>query len=151
MLRMRRSSCLLVSAFCLLLLAGCGGGKKSVEVKGKLVLPPTLKLADTDLVKIALVPEELSSMASGAQVSNSDLTFSTREGKKQGGTAPGKYKVTIQMGAYRGSAGSQERDVVFTKFNKFYDATKTPLKVEIGEELEQSITIDLVKNTVTKN
>jgi hypothetical protein len=155
--RIHRSSCLAVSAFCLLFLAGCG--KKTVEVKGKLILPAGMKLMDADpakkleadIVKVALVPEDSAGTASGGQVSNADMTFSTREGKKQAGTVPGKYKVTVKFSAYMGGADSQKRQEVFKKFNKFYDATKTPLKVEIGDELEQSITVDLVKNTVTKN
>jgi hypothetical protein len=146
--RMRRLSCLVVSACCLLLLAGCG--KKTVGVNGKLVLPSGVKLVDTDTVNVSFVPEEATGMASGGQVSKADLSFSTRQGKNPG-TVPGKYKVVVQMMASPGKPDTKDRTAVFGPLNKLFDAAKTPLRCEVTDESEQSFIIDLNKKSVTKN
>jgi hypothetical protein len=146
--RIRRLSCLVVSACCLLLLAGCG--KKTVGVNGKLVLPVGVKLVDSDIVNVSFVPEEGTGMASGGQVSPTDLTFSTRQGKIPG-TVPGKYKVVVKLTANPGKPDSKTRTAVFIPINKSFDADKTPLRCEVTDDPEQSFTIDLNKKSVTKN
>jgi len=66
-----------------LVLTGCGG-KKAVVVKGKYVLPPDVKLNETDSVQINFVPEDPSGKGAGAVTTTKDSTFTVQANKGEG-------------------------------------------------------------------
>ena len=150
MLRTRRLLSLLTSvAICLLALSGCGG-KKPVTVKGKLVLPSTMKLAETDIVQISFVPQEEKGLAGSAKPSLTDLSFVVKDTNGKG-VVPGKYKVTVKFDAYAGMKDGQKRADAMKPINDSYGLLKSKLTYEVTLDEEQNITVDLIKGTVTKN
>jgi hypothetical protein len=125
----------------LLLLAGCGATPSPVT--GKLELPPKMTLAETDSVSVTFSPEEKSEGGTVADVSPKDLTFSTN-------VRPGKYKVAVTIQPYAGEKGSEKRTTALEPLNESFSVGKTQLRYEVVSG-PQSITIDLVRQTVTKN
>jgi len=134
---------------CALFLPGCAGSK-GVPVKGKLVLPPNVKLAEKDLVTVTLVPEAKDTPGATGKVSHTDQTFELTIGPKKG-VSPGKYKVAVSLQPYPGEPGSDVRTKGLASINKKYSSEKTPLTCEVTSDPNQSITVDLAKSKVTKN
>lgn len=149
MLRTLRLSPLLVCAtLALLVLPGCG--KKGAPVKGKLVLPPEVKLADNDTVKVTFIPDKTGAEGYSGKVSPSDLSFVVDSGNKKG-VQPGKYKVAVSIQPYPGGEGTAERKQKLQPLNSAYDPGTTKLTYDVTSDSNQSITIDLTKGSVTKN
>jgi hypothetical protein len=143
MLQAPRFASLLTLACSLFLLSGCG--KKTVTVKGNLVLPANFKVEKEDSVQIAFMPEE-GGAAKTAIFQTSDNSFEAK------GVPVGKNKVTVTMSPYKGLAGSEKRgEALEATINKvFGDTKKTPLTYDTpAEPREQTVTIDLSKKTVT--
>jgi predicted small lipoprotein YifL len=135
-------------ALCLLVLPGCG--KSGAVIKGTLILPPNVKLNDTDSVTISFVPEDMKGQAYPAAFSISENSF-VAEGPRKKGIPAGKYKIVLELHPYRGSPDSASRASFFDQFNQYYNAGSTKLTYEVTSDSTQSITIDLVQGTVTKN
>jgi hypothetical protein len=138
-------------ALTLLLLAGCGG-KKTVPLKGKLVLPQGFTVAQNDSVQIVFVPEGAAPGPGNPQpvavYNPSDSTFVVTAGKASG-VPPGRYKIAVQITGYPGGADAQ-RAKVLEGINGAYDQKASKMTYEVAPEGEQSITIDLGQGTVTK-
>lgn len=150
MLRTRRFLPLLTAAFvCLLASSGCGG-KKVVNVTGKLILPPGIKLDKTDIVQLSFVPEDSKATAGAVKPTPPDLSFVVKDSAGKGIVA-GKYKVTVKFDAYPGMADSQKRNEIFKQINQNYTLLKSKLTYEVTQDPEQAVTVDLTKGTVTKN
>jgi hypothetical protein len=147
MLRSQRSCRqLLVPAammLCLLLLIG-GCSKKPVTLTGKLVLPPNIKLHDTDNVQINFAPVEVGEPNAGAAFTKSDMSFVCKN------ITPGKYKVSVMLSIYKGTPDSEKREYEFKMFNKTHSQDMN-LNFEVTSDPEQSVTIDLVNGKVKKN
>jgi len=139
-------------ALTVLLLAGCGG-KKTVSLKGKLVLPQGLTVGPNDSVEIAFVPEGAAPVGPGnpqpvATYNSADSSFVVATGKASG-IPPGKYKIAVRISGYPGS-DTPERAKALEGLNARFDPKTTTLAYEVAPEGEQTITIDLSKGTVTK-
>jgi predicted small lipoprotein YifL len=128
---------------CLLVLVGCGG--KGSTVKGTLVLPPNLKLIDTDTATVNFVDAK-TGHAAPAPVKIPDLTFMTA-GPKGKGVPPGDYKITVEVGAY---SADPKRQPIFDQINSQYELKNTKLTYQVTSDPEQSIVVDLAKGTVSK-
>ncbi|HWG44651.1 MAG TPA: hypothetical protein VN688_17875 [Gemmataceae bacterium] len=146
----RRGLCSVSSltAVCLLVLAGCG--EKAAVVKGTIVLPSHIKLIDTDQGKILFVPQEKNTPASSATISSSDNSFVVN-GPTNHGVPLGKYKIIVRFKPYPGDPSSENRAQLFARINDKYDEEVSKLTYEVTADSTQSITIDLIKGTVTKN
>ncbi|HTU17280.1 MAG TPA: hypothetical protein VMG10_04400 [Gemmataceae bacterium] len=130
----------------MLVVAGCG--KKTVEVKGTVVFPASLKLIDSDSAKILFVPETEGVPGASGAISNSDSSF-TVNGPKGKGIALGKYKIAVRLRPYPGDPASEQRAQLFARIHDRYDELASKLIYEVSGN--SSITVDLVKGTVTKN
>lgn len=146
----RRFRVLLCSSILLVGLAGCGG-PKGVPVKGKLIMPSTTKLVETDDVQISFVPEGSAGKPAVATYSKADQSFAFSAGKVKG-VVPGKYKVVLKITPYPGMPESAKREPAFDALNTRYSLAKTNLNVEIpAGDQPVSVTVDLDKSQVTKN
>jgi hypothetical protein len=134
---------ILGSSLCLLILAGCTG-KKGVTVQGKVVLPPAVKLEESDVVSITFTPEGVKDKGAGAQASPKDLSFAAK------GVFPGKNRIGVKITPYMGSPGSEKRSEALAPLNNMFGANNDKLTYEVTRDSTQSITIDLTKGTVTK-
>jgi len=122
------------------MLSGCTSAK-TVTVTGKVVLPPKVKVAETDSITVTFVREDDPSASGGsAAASPPGLTFETN-------MRPGKYKVSVRVQAYAGMKDSQNRERELAQ----QMASAPTLSYEVTGDARQSITIGLVKGTVTKN
>lgn len=142
----RIPSLLVPLVICVLFLAGCG--KKSAAVKGTVVFPPNIKLAENDAGKIILVPETEGNPSASGAISSGDNSF-TVNGPTGKGVALGKYKITVRLNPYPGDPASDKREELFASVNDYYDTETSKLTCEVTGD--SSITIDLGKGTVTKN
>lgn len=133
---------------CLLVSAGCGGSsKKGSVLKGTVVLPPNVKLQESDSATVNFVPAAGGGQQFASAIKPTDLTFeaSGPEGK---GIAPGNYKITIRLQPYTPGESPQKR--ICDAINSKYDSGNSNLSYTVTEDLQQAITIDLTKGTVTK-
>jgi hypothetical protein len=138
---------LVVTALCLLPLAGCG--TKGYTVTGKVVLPANVKMAADDSVTILFAPEDPKGTSAPAEFTPSDNTF-VAKGPEGKGLPPGKYKVSVQITPYPGKPESAQRATQLSGINSAYDLANTKMTYEVTKDSSQSITIDLTKGTVTK-
>lgn len=138
-------------------LAGCGDSKmaKTVDVNGKVVLPPGIKLTANDTTTVTFIPDGDAKNQGGTGVINgAGSTFTAK-------LPPGKYKVTVQVQPYPGEKGSDQRIKDIDKLIGNYGPTKpgrgseaakeSPLRHEVSNAETQSVTIDLVKGTISGN
>jgi hypothetical protein len=135
---------LLVAA--LVCLAGpVGCGKKGSTVTGKIVLPADIKLDKTDSGNVRFVPTEraLKGKGGGGSLKIDDQSFEAKD------LAPGEYKIEVTLQAYPGQE-NKKRAEVYEAFNKKFDGENTKLKYTVTSDPQQSITIDTVKETVSK-
>jgi hypothetical protein len=147
-----RSICKLISGFtlgvCLFLLTGCGAGGQPVN--GTVVFPPNVTLQSDDSIAIVFQPEDPSGKAANGQVSPDDKTFIAK-GPNGGGIPPGKYTVALTITPYTGHPDYKKRAKMIEDFNKQYSTTPTRLAYEVKSDSPQSIMVDLVRGSVTKN
>jgi hypothetical protein len=132
---------------CLVLVAlsGCGDGTVATnKLSGKLILPPGVKVAETDSIMVTLTPTEGDKGGGSGTVNAKDLTFSNVK------VAPGKYKVLVNFSPYQGEPGSDKRVAAFEMVNKAYDLKNSKIICEVGTEKEQSVVIDMAKGSATK-
>jgi len=122
--------------------AGCGG-KKPVNVTGKLVLPSKFKLKDTDTIQLIFVPDDKTDTTAVATVEKTGEFKSST-------VVPGKYKVTVKVDPYAGEPGNDKRQKEFEGFNKAHDLANSKLTYDFTSDSNQSITIDTEKDTITK-
>jgi hypothetical protein len=129
-------------------LAGCGGGGQPVD--GKVIFPPQLKLQPDDTVSIVFDPEDPSGKPGNGRVSPDDKSFTVKcaDGK---GMLPGRYTIGVIITPYAGHADYKKRAKSVEDFNKQYGTTPTKLTYEVTSDGPQSITVDLVLTSVTKN
>ena len=66
------------------------------------------------------------------------------------GLPPGKYKITVEAAPYSSGPDADQRRAVWNAMNKLYNTTNSKLDYEVTTDPTQTITIDLVKGTVTK-
>lgn len=144
MLPKRLSASLIAAALlCLLGPAGCGGAKGN-KLTGSVVLPPGVKMEPNDSGGIRFIPAGKTGKVAAAGLDPKTLTFTAKD------VQPGKYKVGLTLDAYPGPA-RDKRQKVFEDLGKRYNPDSTsPLTYEVTADPEQSIVIDLSKNTVTK-
>jgi hypothetical protein len=128
----------------LLALAGCGGGTNPVEVSGKLIMPPNLKLVESDVVVLTFLPEETPEKAVTAEVIPKEGSFTTKQ------ILPGKHVITVVVQPYPGMPDSERRMTAFEGFNNSFTRENKKLTYEVTKDAQQSITIDLPKAKVTK-
>jgi hypothetical protein len=139
---------LIFVGLCLLVLSGCG--PSGAIVNGKVILPGDVKLTDTDMARLSFIPEGKKGQVYPANVSKSDNTF-VAHGTGKRGIPAGKYTIAVDLQPDLGSSDSKKRSALFDPINKKYDAVHSKLTYEVTAESPQSITVDLVKGTVTKN
>jgi predicted small lipoprotein YifL len=136
-------------AVCLILfaLSGCGG--RAVSVKGNLVLPPNLTLQESDQVAMSFQPSDSKEGGGGMAVyTPADKSFIVKSADGKG-LPPGKYKVSVRIVPYPGSADSEKRAASFADLNAKY-ASGASLTYDVTDEATQNIVIDLDKGTITK-
>jgi hypothetical protein len=126
--------------FLILLVGGCGT-KKQVTLTGKLILPPNIKLAEKEMVQITFTPVDEGEKPVGAQFTNSDMSFICKN------IVPGKYKVSVSLGFYKGMPDMEKREYEFKQFNKSH-TEKMNLTFDVISDAEQKITIDLANGKV---
>jgi hypothetical protein len=130
--------------FALVCAAGCG--EKTATVSGKLVLPASAKLVDTDSVTVSFLPVDASKKAPITTYTPGDKSFTSKE------VQTGKYKISVTVTPYPGEKDSPRRTPLFENINKAYQGNATKLEYELTTDpLQQSITVDLDKGTVTKS
>jgi hypothetical protein len=135
-----RSQVVAACGLALLTLSGCTSAK-TVTVDGKVVLPPKVKVSETDSITVAFTREDDATAPGGtATASPTGLTF-------EANVPPGKYKISVRVQAYAGMKDSQKRERELAQ----QMASAPTLSYEVTGDARQSITIDLVKGTVTKN
>jgi hypothetical protein len=138
--RAAHSPVIAVCGVALLALSGCTSAK-TVTVAGKLVLPPKVKVAETDSVTVTFVrQDDPAAPGASATASPTGLTF-------EAAVQPGKYKISVRVQAYSGMKDSQQREKELTQ----QMASAPTMSYEVTSDAKQSITIDLVKGAVTKN
>jgi hypothetical protein len=141
------------SVLTVLLLAGCGGGMKTVPVKGKLVLPQGLTVGQNDTVQIVFLPEMTTTGTAAAQpvaeYNPSDATFTVNLPKKNG-IPPGKYKITVQISGYPSLTENPKRKEYLESLNEKFSAKTTNLMCEVAPDGAQSFTVDMNQGTVSK-
>src|SRR4051794_18198530 len=141
MLGFRARAPVVVCGLTLLTLSGCTSSSKTVTVDGKVVLPPKIKVAETDSITVTFAREDdATAPGASATASPTALTF-------EANVRPGKYKVSVRVQAYAGMKDSQQRERELTQ----QMASAPNMSYEVTGDARQSITIDLVKGTVTKN
>ena len=123
-------------------LTGCNPAKP-VTVKGTVTFPPSIKVLDTDNVEVRFIPSDPKAPAAIVSYNPKDGSFTTE-------VFPGKYKVAVKLAPYPGTPDADKRIRALENFTKSFDESATPLQVEVGSELEQSIKIDMVAKSVTK-
>ncbi len=134
----------LLFVLCAAALCAAGCGTPTVSVSGKLVLPPNVKLAESDSVGINFRPENPAHTASVGIFNAADQTFVANN------LAPGKYKIGVQITPYAGQQGNDKRAAALAPLNQNFNISATKLTYDVTSESKQSITIDLAKGTVTK-
>lgn len=142
MMQTRRVYLGLFFALCLLGLAGCGAGGGTI--KGTLVLPPNVKLEESDNVQVAFNPESGKDSPPPAIFTLSTMSFESKR------VLPGTYKVSVMLQPYQGSPDAAKRKPLLDSLNDKYGPGNTKLTYQATNEGQQSVTIDLVKGTVTK-
>lgn len=136
---------LIVGLIGCLALAGCGGPTGSnVSVT---VVSPKMKLEETDNIAVTFTPDGSGEPAT-ATGSFKELPLVASRSNKPG-VIPGKYKLTVVITPYAGMAKA-DRVQYIKDFNKGFDASASKLTYEVTADPNQSITIDLGANTVTK-
>jgi hypothetical protein len=143
----KRCWLLVILALGVLILPGCGSG---ATLQGTVTFPPEMQLNDNDSVLISFVPEDLKGPTFPAVFLQGANSF-VAEGVAKKGLLPGRYKIVVEVHPYPGRPDSAERSAFFAQFNQSYMAGVTPLNYEVTPESTQTITIDLVHRTVTKN
>jgi hypothetical protein len=136
----------LILALGLVGFAGCG--PKGGQVKGTLVLPPSIKLAESDAVQISLIPESGKDAPPPAEFTVSNLSFELK-GIGGRGVPAGHYKVSAMLQPY-GTADVTKRKPLFDALNEKYNPGKTPMTYDVTGDAVQTIKIDLAKGAVTK-
>lgn len=141
-----RSLLVCLSPALALLLGGCGpSAARTVEVKGNLVLPPNLKLAETDTIAITFLADgDAKAQGGNASMTGKDRSFTAQ-------VPTGKYKIAVEIQAYAGEKGADDRNRQYSQAVGKFNSGATSLLYEVTDAEQQSITIDLAKETVTKN
>ncbi|MFO0925670.1 MAG: hypothetical protein U0736_01360 [Gemmataceae bacterium] len=142
----------LASAVFLITLVGCGAGsKKTVKLKGKVVLPANAHLETNDTIYLNFIPQGGEKMAAAtADVKVPELTFAVNSAAMTG-VIPGQYKIAVQIQPYPGTERDPKKAGI-PALNQALTAETTKLTYEIpATPAEQSMTIDLTKGTVTKD
>jgi hypothetical protein len=142
-------SCFFVSAlaFCVFALTGCGSSQKGATLKGTVVLPSNVKLAENDSATVGFAPDGTEGQSFVAAINPADLSF-VAKGPAGKGITPGKYKITVNFQPY--IPGESKQKAIFEDVNARYNAQNSRLSYEVTADSQQSITIDLSKGTVTK-
>jgi len=130
------------------LLSGCGGPPAGSTVKVS-VASTQVKLDDTDSLEIVFNPADKGTAATGSGSAKDQPLTVARVGEGAVGVLPGRYTVTVRITPYAGMA-PPERVAMITEFNKTLDSGAANRTVEVTADKEQSFTIDLDSNTVTK-
>jgi hypothetical protein len=141
----RRVSLGLIFALGVVGFAGCG--PKGGQVKGTLVLPANVKLAENDAVQVSLIPESGKDTPPPGEFTVADMSFQLK-GIGGRGVPAGKYKVSVMVQPYGGA--DAKRKPLFEALNEKYNPGKTPLTYDVTGDSVQTITIDLTKGAVTK-
>jgi hypothetical protein len=136
-----------VVAVALFSLTGCNGGQ---EVSGKVVFPQQITLQPDDLVSIVFDPEDAGGKPGSGRVTVDDKSFIARSADGKG-ILPGKYTIGLMIIPYAGHPDYKKRVKALESFNNQYGTTPTKLTYEVTSDGPQSITVDLVRSTVTRN
>lgn len=147
MSHMRRSVSFSALVLCLLVFAGCGGSKKGPTIKGTVVLPPNVKLAENDSATITFAGSGEGTKQFATPINVADLTFQA-SGPTGKGVIPGEYKIAVRLQPYAG--GKSQHKPACDAINDKYSSGNSNLSYKVTEDPEQSITVDLTKGTVTK-
>jgi len=124
---------------------GCGSSVKTIEVKGKIVLPSSVKLTETDDVRVDFLPEAAATANSGgtASATGPDLNFTIK-------APPGKYKVSVNVKGYPGEKNSEKREREINNVIGTFQSGSSSLRYEVTADENQTITIDLAKGAISK-
>jgi hypothetical protein len=139
-----RASVIVPILFALVFAAGCS--ERTATVTGKLVLPASAKLIDSDSVTVSFLPLTADKKAPITIYTPGDKSFTAKE------VQPGKYKVSVTVSPYPGEKDTPKRTPLFDNINKTYQGTSSKLEYEVtADPAQQAITVDLDKGTVTKS
>jgi hypothetical protein len=138
----------LVSLSCVaaaLILGGCGGGVRGVNVAGQVLQNgKPIKFLPKEEISVGFsstdTPAGQQVIAGWAPISPEDGTF-TFSGPSGNGIPAGKYSVVVSSQLYQ-----QSHD----RFEAVFDPKKPPLIVEVGPDAGQPIIIDVGTRTVTR-
>lgn len=133
---------------------GCeGDSTEGVPIKVTLILPKRIKLQETDTVELALAPEVEGKpgAVSSIEISKPDqpLVFDFA-GEDRPGVPPGFYRIGVRITPY--SSSGTPRDDALEQFNMANDTRSLGLSLEVKDgpsEVTQSITVDMIQNSVT--
>ena len=134
----------LTVVWCLFGIAGCGN-PKSPTIKGTAVFPANITFQGNDSVMINFSPADPANTAGFSAIAE-DKSFSVKSASGKA-MLPGKYMIGVSVTPY----DQKNRTAVIDDFNKVFGNPQTSgLTYELTAEDTQSITVDLVKKTVTK-
>ena len=120
------------------MLAGCG--RRYASVSGSLLLPESLKLADTDVVQVIFHPDAKGEKAGLGVVNRAEKTYVCND------IVPGgKYKVSVRIDPALGMPETPKRMPMIDEFNKSHDLAGTKLHFNATDEWSQKLEIDLSK------
>jgi len=126
----------------LITLVGCGA--KPIPVKGKVVLPQNVTLAQDDSAELRFVNEDPKGKSAATTLSNSDASFAAN-------VIPGKYKIVLRITPYPGKPTSKQREQGLEPVNNAFSEKNSKVIGDVSDKSDQSVTIDLVKGTVSSN
>jgi len=123
---------------------GCGGGSAPVTVKGKIVLLPNTKYAETDTIVLTFVPTAADGKGGSTADVAKDLSYTAR-------ILPGNYKIAFSITPYVGSKDDEKRAETFAKKYEGFSPAKTPITYEVTSDSTQSVTVDLAQGRASRN
>lgn len=142
-----RASMAVVSLFVATLFCGCGGAPAGSTVKVT-VASSKIKLEDTDSIEVIFTPEGTAKAATAiGSAKDQPLTAGRPDAP---GVLPGKYQLGVRITPYAGMA-PPERVQAISSLNDALSGSAASRTYEVTADKEQSITIDLDANTVTKS
>lgn len=142
-----RASMAVVSLFVATLFCGCGGAPAGSTVKVT-VTSSKIKLDDTDSLEVIFTPEGTGTPATAiGNAKDQPLTAARGE---MSGVLPGKYQLGVRVTPYAGMA-PPDRVQSIERLNEVLAGSAASRTYEVTADKEQSITIDLDSNTVTKS
>lgn len=133
---------LLVTGLCTSM-TGCKKEVKTFPMQVNLKFPSNMKLAKDDNIEVQFTNVDDPQSGFVASGPFSEMPFTAN-------AIAGSFKVQLKIEPYPGSEGSEKRVLNYEMLNRSFDSVETPLKIDLTEGPNQTITIDIGKKTISK-